>query len=131
MNIYVGNLSWQMTDEDLRNLFEQHGVVGSAKIVKDNNLTPKVLVVHRFTESMVTNYKNITPLPEVQIVMQMDGFGSQGSKLSTYREFIYKQPVQFTGFKIFYQNDSVAPPGLFEPQALLKLKPIPVYIQYQ
>ena len=35
MNIYVGNLSWQMTDEDLRNLFEQHGVVGSAKIVKD------------------------------------------------------------------------------------------------
>ena len=35
MNIYVGNLSWQMTDEDLRNLFEQHGTVGSAKIVKD------------------------------------------------------------------------------------------------
>ena len=35
MNIYVGNLSWQMTDEDLRNLFEQHGSVASAKIVKD------------------------------------------------------------------------------------------------
>ena len=35
MNIYVGNLSWQMTDEDLRSLFEQHGAVGSAKIVKD------------------------------------------------------------------------------------------------
>ena len=35
MNIYVGNLSWQMTDEDLSNLFTQHGVVGSAKIVKD------------------------------------------------------------------------------------------------
>lgn len=35
MNIYVGNLSWQMTDEDLRILFEQHGAVGSAKIVKD------------------------------------------------------------------------------------------------
>jgi RNA recognition motif-containing protein len=35
MNIYVGNLSWQMTDEDLRALFEQHGTVASAKIVKD------------------------------------------------------------------------------------------------
>jgi len=35
MNIYVGNLSWQMTDEDLSNLFTQHGAVGSAKIVKD------------------------------------------------------------------------------------------------
>lgn|SRR5690606_4384719 len=35
MNIYVGNLSWQMTDEDLRVLFEQYGSVTSAKIVKD------------------------------------------------------------------------------------------------
>ncbi len=35
MNIYVGNLSWQMTDEDLKTLFEQHGSVTSAKIVKD------------------------------------------------------------------------------------------------
>ena len=35
MNIYVGNLSWQMTDEELRTLFEQYGSVTSAKIVKD------------------------------------------------------------------------------------------------
>ncbi len=35
MNIYVGNLSWQMTDDDLRTLFEQYGSVTSAKIVKD------------------------------------------------------------------------------------------------
>ena len=35
MNSYVGNLSWQMTDEDLRTLFEQYGSVTSAKIVKD------------------------------------------------------------------------------------------------
>ena len=35
MNIYVGNHSWQMTDEDLRTLFEQYGSVTSAKIVKD------------------------------------------------------------------------------------------------
>lgn len=35
MNIYVGNLSWQMTDEDLKTLFEQYGSVTSAKIVKD------------------------------------------------------------------------------------------------
>ena len=35
MNIYVGNLSWTMTDEDLSNLFTQFGTVGSAKILKD------------------------------------------------------------------------------------------------
>ncbi len=35
MNIYVGNLSWSMTDEDLSNLFTQYGTVTSAKILKD------------------------------------------------------------------------------------------------
>lgn len=35
MNLYVGNLSWTMTEDDLRNLFEQYGTVSSLKIVKD------------------------------------------------------------------------------------------------
>jgi RNA recognition motif-containing protein len=35
MNIYVGNLSWTMTDEDLSSLFTQYGTVSSAKILKD------------------------------------------------------------------------------------------------
>ena len=35
MNIYVGNLSWTMTDDDLMNLFTEHGSVTSAKIIKD------------------------------------------------------------------------------------------------
>jgi RNA recognition motif-containing protein len=35
MNIYVGNLSWNMTDEDLSSLFTEYGSVTSAKILKD------------------------------------------------------------------------------------------------
>ena len=35
MNIYVVNLSWSMTDDDLMNLFTEHGTVTSAKILKD------------------------------------------------------------------------------------------------
>lgn len=35
MNIYVGNLSWTMTDDDLNNLFSQYGAVTTAKILKD------------------------------------------------------------------------------------------------
>ena len=35
MNIYVGNLSWSMTDEDLNSLFTEYGTVTSAKILKD------------------------------------------------------------------------------------------------
>jgi RNA recognition motif-containing protein len=35
MNIYVGNISWSMSDRDLENLFAEHGTVTSAKIVTD------------------------------------------------------------------------------------------------
>ena len=35
MNIYVGNLSWNLKDQDLSNLFASHGEVSSAKIVTD------------------------------------------------------------------------------------------------
>ncbi len=75
-----------------------------AKLVKEYNLPPKVLVVHRFTRNMVTNYKNILTRPEVQIVMDMDGWGAPALKYSTYQQFIYREPVEFTGFKIFYKN---------------------------
>jgi hypothetical protein len=103
-----------------------------AKIVRENDLPPKVLVVHRYTQKMVTNYQNIKPLPEVQIVMHMDGWGGAAKKKNTYQQFIYGEPVQFTGFKLFYKND-VFDPGtkLMTPEELLKLKPQPVYIQYQ
>ena|SRR5690242_6539976 len=35
MNIYVGNLSWGLKDQDLANLFTPFGEVASAKIVMD------------------------------------------------------------------------------------------------
>lgn len=37
MNLYVGNLSYQMTDDDLRNAFEAFGEVSSAKIIRDRD----------------------------------------------------------------------------------------------
>jgi len=35
MNIYVGNLNWNMTSEDLQALFAPYGEVASAKIITD------------------------------------------------------------------------------------------------
>ena len=35
MNIYVGNASYNVTEGDLKELFEQYGPVNSVKIVKD------------------------------------------------------------------------------------------------
>jgi hypothetical protein len=103
-----------------------------AKLVKDNNLPPKILIVHRFTQGMVKRHKEIKLRPEVQIVMHMDGWGEPILKRSTYKLYIYKEPVQFTGFKLFYKNDlKKAPHTLMTPEELLKLKPQPIYIQYQ
>jgi hypothetical protein len=103
-----------------------------AKLVKENNLPPKIMVVHRFTRAMVTNYKQIKLQPEVQMVMDMDGWGAQARKINTYKQFIYNEPVQFTGFKLFYKNDYREPKSrMMTPEEVLKLKPKPIYIQYQ
>lgn len=103
-----------------------------ANVVRKYHLPPKILVVHRFTRKMVTNYKNIKLHKEVQIVMNMDGWGEPDLKIGTYRNFIYPEPVQFTGFKLFYKNDLKKPPHhMLTPEEVLKFKPYPIYIQYQ
>ncbi|HQY12207.1 MAG TPA: hypothetical protein PK133_08335 [Ferruginibacter sp.] len=102
-----------------------------AEVVRKNDLSPKVLVVHRFTQGMVTGYDKIKKVPEVQVVIDMDGFGDKILKRSTYLRYIYKEPVQFTGFKLFYKNDTKNTSGIYTPEELLKFTPKPVYIQYQ
>jgi hypothetical protein len=103
-----------------------------AQLVQANDLPPKILIVHRFTEDMVTGYKNITPLPEVQIVMDMDGWGFGAKKINTYNTVVASEPVQFTGFKLFYKND-ILPPStrMLTPSEVLELQPAPSFIQYQ
>jgi hypothetical protein len=101
-------------------------------IVKENKLPPKILVIHRFTEDMVTNTSLIKPTPNVQFVMDMDGWGTQEKKYGTYTNVVAAEPVQFTGFKLFYKNDNLPPStGMLTPAQVLKLTPAPIYIQYQ
>ncbi|WP_316932322.1 hypothetical protein [Hymenobacter terrenus] len=104
-----------------------------ARIVSENHLPPKVLTVHRFTQGMISNYKNIKLDPRVQIVMHMDGWGSPTLKKDSYHDYIQTQPVQYTGFKLFYEYD-IKPKGshLMTPtEVLTQLNPKPLYIQYQ
>ncbi len=103
-----------------------------AGLVRDHDLPPKVLIVHRYTRPMVTNADDIAPLPEVQIVMDMDGWGPPSQKYATYNAYIYPEPVQFTGFKLFYRNDVLRPGSwLLTPEEILELTPQPSFIQYQ
>jgi len=100
-------------------------------LVTSEKLPPKVLVVHRFTRDMVTGYKRIKLDPRVQIVMNMDGWGPPSLKRESYRAYVYKYPVEYTGFKLFYKNDTKKGDRLMTPASVLALNPMPLYIQYQ
>lgn len=81
---------------------------------------------------MLTNSQKIKPTPETQVVIHMDGWGGKQHKISTHKLYIYPEPVQFSGFKIFYKNDiKQVGTTIFEPSELLRLRPQPSYIQYQ
>lgn len=98
-----------------------------ADIVEEKKLPPKVLVVHRFTQRMLTNHGQIRLDPRVEVVVDMDGFGAPNFKEDAYKYFIVPEPVQYTGFKLFFRNDK----PMMTPRQVLQLWPQPVYIQYQ
>ncbi len=105
------------------------GVLDS--LVTANHLPPKVLVVHRFTRRMLTNARRIKLDPRVQVVVDMDGWGPRPLKEDSYRAYVYADPVQYTGFKLFYHNDTKGGNTLMTPAEVLSLFPAPLYIQYQ
>jgi hypothetical protein len=98
-----------------------------ADIVDRKKVPPKVLVVHRFTQRMLTNHDRITLDPRVQVVVDMDGFGAPYLKEDAYKFFIVPEPVQFAGFKLFFKNDK----PMMTPEQVIRLWPVPYYIQYQ
>ncbi len=100
-------------------------------LVKQNNLPPKVLVVHRFTRNMLTGASKIRLDPRVQVVIDMDGWGQPWLKYDSYRAYVEAEPVQFTGFKLFYHNDTKKGDPILTPSEVLLLNPKPHYIQYQ
>ena len=101
------------------------------EIAKAKKLPPKILIVHRFTRKMVTNARDIRPTSPAQVVMDMEGWGPPWLKFDSYHDYIKREPVQFTGFKLFYHNDTKTGAPLMTPSEVLRLNPKPLYIQYQ
>jgi hypothetical protein len=98
-----------------------------ARLVDENHLPPKVLIIHRFTQRMLTNHEKIKRDPRVQVVINMDGFGPPSLKLGSYDAYVHDRPVQYYGIKLFYKNDK----PLFSASDVLRLNPVPQYVQYQ
>lgn len=97
------------------------------RIIKELNLPPKVLIVHQFTWNMLPDKAAIKKSSVVDVVLDMDGFGGRPLKLSTYRSVLKQGALPFTGFKLFYKQDT----GLMTPAQVMALTPQPVVVIYQ
>ena len=108
-----------------------HAIDVLAKLVTQYRLPPKVLVIHRFTTNMLQNASAIRLDPRVQVVINMDGWGQPWLKFDTYAKCEVAEPVQFTGFKLFFHNDTKKGDALLTAREVLALRPRPLYVQYQ
>lgn len=97
------------------------------QLVVANHLPNKVLIVHQFTTHMLPDRQQIGRSPFVDVVLDMDGFGSQPLKLDTYRTIMKRLALQFTGVKLFYEQDV----GLLTPAQVMQMKPVPSVVIYQ
>jgi hypothetical protein len=102
-------------------------IIELAKLVQENRLPPKLLLVHRFTDDMLRRHRKVRLDPRVQVVMVMDGFGPPAAKSRIYRREITREPVQYGGIKLFYKNDQ---PMMTRAQ-ILALDPVPRIVIYQ
>jgi hypothetical protein len=98
------------------------------ELIRRHDLPPKMLVVHQFTPSMVTNRSIIRGTDRVQVVFQMDGFGSLSVKHGSWARMVADLPPgALTGWKNFYDEDRPTP----SPSQTLDNAPMPMYISYQ
>jgi hypothetical protein len=98
-----------------------------ADLVVRYNIPDKVLVIHQFRDDMLPDKQNIKPIPHIQMVVVMDGWGTPEAKLANYKAFIHDQPIQYGGLKIFYRQDT----PVLTPEEVLKLDPTPLVVIYQ
>jgi hypothetical protein len=96
-------------------------------MAEEKDLPAKVLVVHQFRYDMLINKEIIEPLPNVEVVLHADGFGVPEDKLEKYDLLVKQEPIQYGGFKLFYQQDV----PLLTPEQVLQLDPPPAVVSYQ
>jgi hypothetical protein len=98
-----------------------------AGLVRERRLPQKLLLIHRFTHDMIGDQDAIKTRPGLAITINVDGFGGQAIKRAKYKEFARETTRFFTGFKLFYEEDS----GLFTPRQVVRLKPPPNVVVYE
>jgi hypothetical protein len=101
-----------------------------ADLVRDNGLPQKMMIVHQFRTSMIRNRQDLIERPEIQLIVQMDGDGSEAQKDATWRQLLAGvDDVHWAwGWKNFFDEDEPGPPS---PDSTMNKVPTPVYVSYQ
>ncbi|HYI16510.1 MAG TPA: hypothetical protein VEX37_14030 [Thermomicrobiales bacterium] len=105
----------------------QEGMDLLSQIVAEAGVPPKMLIVHQFEEDMIFNKNQITPVPGVQFVLDMDGFGASEAKVTNYGHFVRDELIEFGGIKLFYKQDD----PLLTPAEIVALDPPALVVIYQ
>lgn len=105
----------------------QKAVEMLAQITAEKQLPSKILILHQFETEMIFNKDQITPLPGVDIVLDMDGFGGQEAKLGNYQHFVTDELIEYGGIKLFYRQDD----PLLTPEQIVALDPPALVVIYQ
>ncbi len=98
-----------------------------SNLVAQYNLPNKMLIVHQFTASMLPDKQNIQTNPNVDLVIDMDGFGYSSLKIQHYDWYVRDQAPQFAGIKLFLEHD----PDLMTAADVMGLTPPPDLVIYQ
>lgn len=102
-----------------------------ASIVKQHDLPEKALVFHQLRLSIVRDENAIRSHDGVAIVKSVDGIGSPGAKVSTWKTLTKNLPPAVNpGFKLFYEEDA-RQGKLMTPKQVLALRPEPDYVLYE
>ena len=97
-----------------------------ARISQQKGLPNKVLVVHQFRKSMITQRESIVTNSSVDLVINMDGHGTTKEKVDKYNSLLGDIPQVFKGMQIFLRLDATP----FTPAQALALNPSPDVIVY-
>lgn len=75
-----------------------------SRLIRRERLPQKIFMLHQFRREMISNLPRIKPRTNLAMVQHVDGFGTPGQKMSTYRHVA--APKKFhMGFKLFYDED--------------------------
>ena len=98
------------------------------ELIRRHGLPPKMCIVHQFDPAMITNKQQIRGTDLVQVVIQMDGFGTLAMKRASWARTVADLPAgAYTGWKNFYDEDQPTP----TPAETMANEPAPRFVSYQ